>query len=479
MINAKRGSSAKTKILATLGPATQDVEAIRQLILAGIDGVRLNLSHGSNDFFEEIFNSIHTACLEENSPLAVLVDVQGPKIRIGELEQPSINLVTGDSIEITIDDIKGNEKIISTSYKQLVNDAQIGDQILINDGLIRLSITQKKTKSLVCDILNGGVLTPKKGMNLPGMNLSTPSMTEKDFKDLEFVLKHRIDYIALSFVRSANDVVELKKWLTAKGKNIPVIAKIEKKEAVDNLFEIILASDGIMVARGDLGVELPPQDVPVLQKSIIRQCNALGKLVITATQMLESMINSPIPTRAEASDVANAVWDGTDVVMLSAETSVGKFPFRTVKMMNDIVRNAEQHHEDRANNYFITPDSLQEKLFDSVGKAIVEISKQINAHAIVVFTFEGRTARIISKYKPESKIIAISNSFATMNNLCLRRGVTSVYRETIDKEHLAIDDAKELILNAGLANKGDLIIFTAGAPYSEKSRANWLRFEVI
>lgn len=472
-------SIAKTKILATLGPATKSVDEIRQLILAGIDGVRLNLSHGTYDFFEDIFNSIHTACLEEKSPLAVLVDVQGPKIRIGELEQPSINLVTGNKVEITIEDIKGNENIISTSYKQLANDAQVGDQILINDGLIRLVVTQKKRKSLICDIVNGGELTPKKGMNLPGMNLSTPSITEKDFKDLEFVLKHRIDYIALSFVRNANDVVGLKKWLSEKGKIIPVIAKIEKKEAVDNLHEIILASDGIMVARGDLGVELPPQEVPVLQKSIIRQCNALGKLVITATQMLESMINSPIPTRAEASDVANAVWDGTDVVMLSAETSVGKFPFRTVQIMNDIIKNAEQHNEDKRNNNYITPDALQEKLFDSVGKAIVEISKQINAQAIVVFTFEGRTARIISKYNPDSKIIAISNSFSTMNNLCLRRGVTSVYREAINKEHLAIDDAKELILSSGLAKEGDLIIFTAGAPYSEKSRANWLRFEVI
>ncbi len=478
-MNTISDSTAKTKILATLGPATQSVSAIRQLILGGVDGVRLNLSHGSYDFFEEIFNSIHTACLEEKTSLAVLVDVQGPKIRIGELEQPSIELQTGNTIEITIDDIKGNEKIISTSYKQLVNDAQVGDQILINDGLIRLKVKSKKIKSLECEIVNGGILTPKKGMNLPGMNLSTPSITEKDFRDLEFVIKHRIDYIALSFVRSANDVVELKKWLVEKGKNIPVIAKIEKKEAVDNLFEIILTADGIMVARGDLGVELPPQEVPVLQKTIIRQCNAMGKLVITATQMLESMINSPIPTRAEASDVANAVWDGTDVVMLSAETSIGKFPFLTVQIMNDIILNAEQHDEDRAQNYFITPDSLQENLFDSVGKAIVEISKQINAQAIVVFTFEGRTARIISKYKPESKIIAISNSFNTMNNLCLRWGVTSVYREKIDKEHLAIDDAKELILGSGLAKKGDLVIFTAGAPYSEKSRANWLRFEVI
>jgi pyruvate kinase len=472
-------SIAKTKILATIGPATKDVEAIRSLILAGIDGVRLNLSHGSYDFFENVFDSVHTACLEEKIPLAVLVDLQGPKIRIRDLERPSIFLTMGNFIEITTEDIKGNEKIISTSYKQLANDAEIGDQVLINDGLIRLIVTEKKSNSLICKIINGGALTPKKGMNLPGMKLSTPSITEKDFKDLEFVLKHRVDYIALSFVRSASDVSQLKDWLSEKGKNIPVIAKIEKKEAVDNLFEIILAADGIMVARGDLGVELPPQEVPVLQKTIIRQCNAMGKLVITATQMLESMVNSPIPTRAEASDVANAVWDGTDVVMLSAETSVGQYPFKAVQIMNDIIINAEQHQEDRANNYFITPDNLQDNLFDSVGKAIVEISKQINAQAIVVFTFKGRTARIISKYKPESKIIAISNSFDTMNNLCLYWGVTSIYREKIDKEHLAIDDAKDLILNSGLAKKGDLIIFTAGAPYSEKSRANWLRFEVI
>jgi pyruvate kinase len=316
-------------------------------------------------------------------------------------------------------------------------------------------------------------------MNLPGMKLTTPSITKKDYENLEFIIKHRVDYIALSFVRSADDVLELKDWLAKKGKNIPVIAKIEKKEAVDNLFEIIMAADGIMIARGDLGVELPPQQVPVLQKSIIKQCNALGKLVITATQMLESMINSPIPTRAEASDVANAVWDGTDVVMLSGETSVGKYPIKAVQIMNDIVIQAEQHAEDKITGYFISPDNLQDKLFDSVGKAVVDISKQINAQAIVVFTFEGRTARIISKYKPDAKIIGISNSFNTMNNLCLRWGVTSIYHEQINKEHLEIADAKQLILESNLAKKGDLIIFTAGAPYSEKSRANWLRFEVL
>ncbi len=478
MLNEHR-TLAKTKILVTLGPATNSVDSIRQLIRIGADGVRLNLSHGSFNFFEELFNSIHSACSLEKSPLAILVDLQGPKIRIGELETPSIELQNGRTIEITIDDVLGTEKLISTSYKELVKDAEVGNDILINDGLIKLTIKSKSEHSVICEVINGGILTPKKGMNLPGMKLSTPSVTKKDYENLEFILKYRVDYIALSFVRSSDDVIELKNWLSANGKNIPVIAKIEKKEAVDNLFEIIMAADGIMIARGDLGVELPPQEVPVLQKTIIRHCNALGKLVITATQMLESMINSPVPTRAEASDVANAVWDGTDVVMLSGETSIGKFPFKAVQIMNDIIIQAEQHSEDKTTGYFISPDSLKEKLFDSVGKAVADISKQISAQAIVVFTFEGRTARIISKYKPEAQIIAISNSFDTMNNLCLRWGVTSVYREEIDKEHLAIDDAKELILKSNLAKKGDLVIFTAGAPYSEKSRANWLRFEVL
>jgi pyruvate kinase len=470
---------AKTKILATLGPATKNKETIQELIAAGIDAVRLNLSHGSYESFEELFDSVHSACLEEKTPLAILVDLQGPKIRIGDLEDQPITLQTGNSIEITVKDIKGNERIISTSYKQLVDDAKIGDIILINDGLIKLVVEEKKSDSVICKIINGGLITSRKGMNLPGMNLSTPSISEKDFRDLEFILKHRVDFIALSFVRKPDDVLQLKNWLSEKGFNTPVIAKIEKKEALDNLDSIIEVSDGIMIARGDLGVELPAQEVPVLQKTIIRKCNELGKLVITATQMLESMIQSPVPTRAEASDVANAVWDGTDVVMLSGETSIGKYPVQTVKIMNDILINAEKHLEDRRIINYIRSKNLQENLFDSVGRAVVEISKQIKAQAIVVFTFEGRTARIISKYKPDAKIVAISNSFSTMNNLCLRWGVTSIFREKFDKEHIAIDDAKKLILDFGLVKEGDLVIFTAGAPYSEKSRANWLRFEVI
>ncbi|GMU95709.1 pyruvate kinase [Ignavibacterium album] len=470
---------AKTKILATLGPATSSVEQIKNLIYAGIDGVRLNFSHGDFNLFEEIFRNIYLACVDEKTPLAVLIDLQGPKIRIGELAEPEIQIKEDDTIEITTEKIPGTKEKISTTYKYLPRDAEIGNLILIDDGLIRLSIIEKTENSVICKVLNNGTLKPRKGMNLPGMKLSTPSITEKDYENLEFALKHRVDFIALSFVRSAEDVIELKNWLLMKGKDIPVIAKIEKKEAIEQIDEILKIADGIMIARGDLGVELPPQEVPVLQKSIIRKCNAAGKMVITATQMLESMINSPVPTRAEASDVANAVWDGTDVVMLSGETSVGKFPVRAVQIMNDILKKAEDHFLNRKDIDFLIPELLQEKLFDSVGRAVVAISHQTNAQAIVVFTEKGRTARLISKYRPKAKIIAVSNNFDTMNNLSLHWGVIPIFSEKIDKEHIAIEEAKSSILNSGLAKSGDLLIFTAGAPYSEKSRTNWIRFEVM
>jgi len=470
---------AKTKILCTLGPATDNSEIIKKLILSGMDGVRLNFSHGDFQFYKKLFKEINAACAEEKNPLAILADLQGPKIRLGELARPNVELEAGKNIEITIDDIKGDEKIISTSYKQLVDDVKIGDQILISDGLIRLQITEKKKRSLICLIEIGGTLYPKKGMNLPGMRLSTPAITEKDYRDLKFALENRIDYVALSFVRSPDDIIELKKWLKQNGYDKPVIAKIEKKEAVDNFDKILNVSDGIMIARGDLGVELPIHEVPVIQKQIIRECNCVGKLVITATQMLESMIENPIPTRAEASDVANAVWDGTDVVMLSGETSIGKYPLKAVGVMNDIVKNAEKNILPGQKIDFKIPDKVEENLFDSVGRAITSISKQINASAIAAFTFEGRTAKNLAKFRPKAKIIAFSNSFDTMNNLCLRWGVMSIYFEEIDKEHIAIDKAKKELIEAGFVIEGDIVIFTAGAPYSEKSRVNWLRFEVI
>ena len=472
-------NSRKTKIIATLGPETSSVEKIKMLIKAGVNAVRLNMSHGNYDFYSSLFENIHTARTDLNFSLAILADLQGPKIRIGELIEPQIEIFSGNQIEITTDDVIGDDKIISTSYKSLTEDADMGDLILINDGLIRLKIISKKEKSIECEIENGGILSPRKGMNLPGMKLSTPALTDKDFNDLNFLIGKSVDYIALSFVRKPEDIFQLKDWLNKKEKSIPVIAKIEKKEAIDSFDSILNAADGIMVARGDLGVELSPAKVPVIQKEIIKRCNETGKLVITATQMLESMINSPIPTRAEAADVANAVWDGSDVVMLSGETSVGKHPIETVKMMHEIVINAEQHSI--ANEYikFQVPEALEENLFDSVLQGITSVAEQIKANAIVVFTYKGRAARGLAKFRPAAKIIAISDSFETMNNLCLRWGVNSLFIDKIDKQHAAIEEAKYLILNAGLVNKGDLVIFLSRAPFSEKGRSDFLHFEVL
>lgn len=470
---------AKTKILATLGPSTSEVNQIKKLIVSGIDGVRLNFSHGDYNFFSQLYKNIYSACVEEKTPLAVLIDLQGPKIRIGELAEAKYEIEKDEIIEITTEKIVGTKNRISTTYSLLPKDASVGDCILIDDGLLRLEIIEKKNASVICKALNNGKLKPRKGMNLPGMKLSTPSITEKDYANIEFAIKNRVDYIALSFVRSPEDVVELKNWIIMKGLEIPIIAKIEKKEAVDYFDDILSVADGIMIARGDLGVELPPQEVPVLQKSIIKKCNALGKLVITATQMLESMISSPIPTRAEASDVANAVWDGTDVVMLSGETSVGSYPIKAVETMNDILKKAETNFPYNKNIEYFIPDNIQDKLFDSVGKAVVEISNRINAEAIVVFTEMGRTAKLISKYKPNCKILAISNKFETMNKLSLYWGIIPIFCEKIDKEKIFIEEAKKKILELGLVKKGDLLLFTAGTPHSEKSRVNWLDFEII
>ena len=470
---------AKTKILCTLGPVTNRADVIKKMILNGMDGVRLNFSHGDYKFYKDLYEEIHKACIEENTPLSILIDLQGPKIRIGELTEPEIELIQGDEIEITTKETKGTKEKISCSYESLAKDAKVGDPVLIDDGLIRLRVKKKNKVSIICLIENGGVLKPKKGMNLPGMKLSTKSVTEKDFRDLKFAMNYRTDYVALSFVRSVNDIIHLRNWMKEKNFLRPIIAKIEKKEACENIDEIINEADGIMVARGDLGVEIPAQEVPIIQKEIIKKCNARGKLVITATQMLDSMIHNPIPTRAEASDVANAVLDGTDAVMLSGETSVGKFPVESVHMMDEITKNAGPHIIPLKEDEFTKSTSTEENLFDSMGRAIVAMSRQINASAIVVFTFQGRTAMNLSKYKPTAKIIAVSNSFDTMNNLCLRWGVTSMFCAEIDKEHLAIDNIKKMILDAGHIKEGDIAIFMAGAPYSEKSRANWLRFEVI
>lgn len=470
---------AKTKILATLGPATDSKKMLIKLIDAGVDAVRLNFSHGNHDYFESLFHTIHDVCVSKSLPIATLVDLQGPKIRIGELIEDEIEIKSGKQIEITTKQIKGTKELISTSYNSLIKDASIGDKILINDGLIQLKVKKKKKDSLVCDIVEGGTLKPRKGMNLPGMKLSTKAVTKKDYINLEFALKHRVDFIALSFVRTEHDILHLKKWLKKKGHNIPIIAKIEKPEAVINFEKILNAADGIMVARGDLGVEMNPQDVPVIQKSIIKRCNEVGKLVITATQMLESMIENPVPTRAEASDVANAVWDGTDVVMLSGETSVGKHPVNAVKFMNEIILKTETSEHRQCNTDFEIPFSLEDNLFDSTGKANKDMSDRIDASAIVVFTHYGRKASVIAKYRPKAPIIAISDKFDTLNKLNLYKGIKPFFVENFSDEEYATKKAIEILRKYSIAKKGDVVMLSAGAPITEKGRRSWVRFLVL
>ena len=470
---------AKTKILATLGPATGSKEEIKKIIEAGADAVRLNFSHSNHEYFENIFQAINDVCVELSMPIATLLDLQGPKIRIGELSEPEIEIKSGESIEITIDDLKGTKDKISTSYKLLPDDAEIGDKILIDDGLIKLSVTSITKTSVICKVVDGGILKPKKGMNLPGIKVSAPSVTAKDYNDLEFAMKHRVDFIALSFVRRAQDILELRKWLKEHNYKTPIIAKIEKPEAVTNFEEILEVADGIMVARGDLGVEMEAQEVPIIQKKIIRRCNEVGKLVITATQMLESMIQNPVPTRAEASDVANAVLDGTDVVMLSGETSVGKHPAHTVGIMNNILLTAEAHPSLRHKTNYEIPKDLSDNLFDSTGRAVAGVSEQIQAKVIAVFTHQGRKAKMIAKFRPKADIIAFSDKFETLNTLNLYWGIQSFFIDNIDDEDNAINRVNEILRKQSIIENGDVIIYTAGAPYTEKGRRTWMRFAVF
>ena len=473
---AKKLSNKNTKILATLGPAADTKEKIIELIQAGIDGVRLNFSHGGHDYYDQVFKNVNDACVATSEPIAILIDLQGPKIRVGELLLPEYELKENDHLEITMHDIVGTKEKFSCSYEGLAHDAKIGDHIYIDDGLIKLLIVAIDHDSIFCVVLEGGTLKPRKGMNLPGMELSLPSLSEKDFEDLDFALTHRVDFIALSFVRKASDITELRKYLEDKGFDKNIIAKIEKPEAVRNFDDILEAADGIMIARGDLGVELPPQEVPVIQKSIIRKCNRRGKMVITATQMLESMIHNAVPTRAETSDVANAVWDGTDVVMLSGETSVGEYAIETVEMMQRILVQTEANMDLVQYERKERPLTVEETIFDSVGKALADMAVQLHAEAVVSFTRRGRMAKAMSKFRPNTRIIAMSDSFEVMNVLRLIWGIIPIYFEDLPDEQTAIKIAKNILLDKNIVTEGSTIIFTSGAPIDEKGKEIWIRF---
>ncbi len=451
----------KTKIIATIGPSSNSKPVLKKLILAGMNVARLNFSHGNYKDHEKVINSIRALSKEMNRPVGILLDLQGPKIRTDTLKNGKpVLLKKNKTIQITSKQVSGDADIVSTTYKHLSKDVKKGDKILIDDGLIELKVLSKTKDTVTCKIISGGRLKEHKGINLPGVKVSAPSLTEKDKKDLLFGLKKGVDFFALSFVRNENDLKNIKSIINLNGYDTPVIAKIEKPEAVGKLDEILKFADGIMVARGDLGVEMRPEMVPKIQKEIISKSIMANKPVITATQMLETMTDNPIPTRAEASDVANAIYDGTDAVMLSGETAVGKYPAKAVKMMTRIASETEispfmkyniQHKKDR-----------HDPVTHAVAKACVNILHEVNTKAIVTFSITGKTSKLISKQRPLSPVYAFSPSRKIYNKLSLVWGVTPLLIPPINDAKRLIEAGEKIIISKKFAKKNDLIIIVTG-----------------
>lgn len=456
---------AKTKIICTLGPASQSIEQLVGLIQAGMDVARLNFSHGTHGDHLTAIQNVREASKLTGEHISILQDLCGPKIRTGKLQNKSIELKESATFTFTIDEVMGDEHRVTTTYRELPDDVKAGDTILLDDGKMALQVVTKTAKDVECTVVNGGILKENKGMNLPGVKLSTPSLTVKDIDDLNFGILHDVDYVALSFVRSAEDIRHLRSVIKQQTKlRIPIVAKIEMKEAIDVIDSIVAETDAVMVARGDLGVEMMPEDVPILQKMIVRKCNEAGVPVIIATQMLESMIENPRPTRAEASDVANAVLDGADAVMLSAETSVGKYPVETVRTMDRIICRAEIRKHDHLSIKQI-PVEIQENVFDAIARAACVLARQVNATAIVPITHSGATAIRISKYRPESRIIAVTSDeriLRILNLVWSVRGITS--KDFIHDNDTAFRKIIERLKQEGYVERGNFVVFTAGLP---------------
>jgi pyruvate kinase len=473
-------SFRRIKIVATIGPSSSDRAALQDLMEAGADVFRLNFSHGTHEEMAEIVATIRDLSTNRRRAVAILGDLQGPKIRVGQLHGGQMTLVMGDRVTITTDDILGSEGLIPTTYSALPGDVGPGDRILLDDGLLEMKVEQVSLHNVVCRVVVGGLLKDRKGINLPGVKVSAPSMTDKDLTDFEFCLGHQLDYVALSFVRSAQDILYLKKLLIERRSELKVIAKIEKPEAVDAFAEILEVSDGIMVARGDLGVEIAPEKVPLIQKSIIRQCNQAGKPVITATQMLESMVNSPRPTRAETSDVANAILDGSDAVMLSAETASGAYPCEAVAMMVRVARDVEADPE-LGKQVFNTvlEDRGYRHLPEAIGQSACQVARNVGASAILAFTQTGSTAALVAKFRPRIPIYAVTPSQAVRRRLALFAGVRSIRVDIEGDTEAQIRSVEAAALTAGVVQKGDVVVITMGSPVSDPGTTNLLKIHRV
>lgn len=465
----------RAKIVATLGPATSSYENIRAIIDAGVDVARMNLSHGSYDVHEAVYANVRKAAADAGKPVAVLVDLQGPKIRLGKFEGGPYHLAEGDIFKITIEDIIGNKNISGTTFKGLPNDVKPGDPLLIDDGKVTLRVLETDGTVVTTEVVVPGPVSNNKGINLPGVAVNVPALSDKDEADLRWGLKLGADFIALSFVRNASDIVRVHEIMAEEGRKIPVIAKIEKPQAVDNLEEIIDAFDGIMVARGDLGVELPLEAVPIVQKRAVELCRRMAKPVIVATQMLESMISSPRPTRAETSDVANAVLDGADAVMLSGETSVGEFPVITVETMAKIVESTEIHGLDR-----IAPLGTKPRTQGgAITLAAAEVADFVEAKFLCVFTESGDSVRRMTRLRSQIPVLGFTPDEAIRRRMSLIWGVESILVEPVSHTDAMFGQVDDEILAKKRANVGDKVVVISGSPPGIAGSTNDMRVHKV
>ena len=466
----------RAKIVCTLGPASHSPAVIDHLMRAGMDVARLNFSHGTHEEHARTVTLLRAASGKQQKPVGILADLQGPKIRTGRLEGGhSVTLRADAKFTITTADTPGNSEGVSTTYKRLPAEVHKGDRILLADGLIELRVLSTTRQRIVCHVVNGGELGEHQGINLPGVKLRIPALTEKDLVDLRFALECGVNYIGVSFVRTAADVLAAKAAIEKTGRKTPIIAKLEKPEAIENIDEILEVADGVMVARGDLGVEMSPERVPVLQKMVIARARDARVPVITATQMLESMTHNPRPTRAEASDVANAVFDGSDALMLSAETATGRYPVESVKMMDRIIREAEAS----VTEYVRPHRRALLSLAETTAELICHASEELSMKVIAVFTESGSTARLISKHRPRPPIIAFSRSQETRRQVTLLWGVLPRKTEPLRDIDDMADITERRLLEEGLVRQGDLVGMVAGTPLGVGGTTNFMKFHII
>ena len=461
----------KTKIVCTLGPVSENEETLRELIKNGLNVCRLNFSHGSHEEHKGRMDLVKKLREELNMPTAILLDTKGPEIRTGKFDAPEVLLEEGQTFTITMKDVMGNKEMCTVSYKGLANDVKTGDTILIDDGLVGLTVKEVNGDDIVCEVQNSGIVKNHKGVNVPGVKVNLPAITEKDRSDIEFGIEQGIDFIAASFVRKVSDVLAIREILEENNAtHIKIISKIENQEGVDNLDEIIEVSDGIMVARGDLGVEIPTEEIPVVQKLMIKKCNEAGKPVITATQMLDSMIRNPRPTRAEVTDVANAIYDGTDAIMLSGETAAGKYPVEAVKTMATIAKRAEETMRNRR-----TKINKSKNVTDAISYATCTTAMDLDARAILSSTASGHTARMVSKFRPDCPIIATTSDESVRRQLSLTWGVIPVMRNKSANTDQVIVNYIEAAKTDEYVNENDIVVITDGG----SETTNLIKFETV